>query len=118
MGAYFFGLGPVHDNPLPPDRECYRRAVWQPPWKYGKIYFDKEAIGGFVWRVFHMSIADIESAIVKLPAKEFAELMVWIQEYHDRVWDQQIEKDLDSGRLDTLMAAADKEYRQGLAKPL
>ncbi|MEN6406641.1 MAG: hypothetical protein ABFC77_09230 [Thermoguttaceae bacterium] len=65
-----------------------------------------------------MSVAEIESAIAQLPVEDFAKLMAWLEEYHGRVWDQQIEGDLASGRLDALMAEADEEYRQGSAKPL
>jgi len=38
-----------------------------------------------------MSVTEIESAIAQLPAKEVAELMAWLQNYHDQVWDKQIE---------------------------
>jgi hypothetical protein len=65
-----------------------------------------------------MSVAEIESAIAQLPAKDFAELIVWIQEYREAAWDKQIEDDLAAGRLDALMAEADNEYRQGLARSL
>jgi hypothetical protein len=65
-----------------------------------------------------MSVAEIESAIARLSARDFAELMAWLQEHYDRVWDKQIEDDLASGRLDALVAEAEGEYRQGLAKPL
>ena len=65
-----------------------------------------------------MSVAEIESAIAQLPAKDFAELMTWLHKYHNWVWDQQIADDLAAGRLDALMAEADDEYRQGLTKPL
>lgn len=65
-----------------------------------------------------MSITEIESAISQLPPKEFAELMAWLQQYHDKLWDKQIENDLAEGRLDNVIAEAEKEYQQGLAKPL
>jgi hypothetical protein len=65
-----------------------------------------------------MSIAEIESAISQLPAREFAELMAWLQEYRERVWDKQIEDDLEAGRLDKLLAEVEKEHGKGLAKPL
>ncbi|MGA2798608.1 MAG: hypothetical protein ABSE63_13585 [Thermoguttaceae bacterium] len=65
-----------------------------------------------------MSIAEIESAIAQLPAKEFAELMAWLQKHYDQMWDKQIEDDLAAGRLDNLIAEAEDEYRQGLAQPL
>jgi hypothetical protein len=65
-----------------------------------------------------MSVAEIESIIEQLPAKDFAELVAWIQDRHSQSWDEQIECDLDAGRLDAIMAEADAEYQQGLAKPL
>lgn len=65
-----------------------------------------------------MSIAEIESAIAQLPPEDFAELMVWLQNYREQVWDSQIEDDLESGRLDKLLAEVDEEHQAGLARPL
>lgn len=65
-----------------------------------------------------MSVTEIESAIAQLPPKEFSELMSWLQKYQEKAWDKQIEEDLASGRLDTLVEEAEKEYRQGLSQPL
>ena len=65
-----------------------------------------------------MSVTEIESAIAQLPAKEVAELMAWLQDYHDRVWDKQIEDDLEADRLDKLLAEVDEEHRAGSARPL
>lgn len=65
-----------------------------------------------------MSVAEIESAIVQLPPQEVAALMTWLQEYHEKVWDKQIEDDLAAGRLDKLLAEVDKEHAAGLSQPL
>jgi len=65
-----------------------------------------------------MSIEEIEAAIRQLPAREVEELTAWLEEYHARMWDQQIEKDLETGRLDDLLSEVDEEYEAGLAKPL
>lgn len=65
-----------------------------------------------------MSVSEIESAITQLPAKEFGELMAWIEQYHERAWDKQIETDLESGRLDALLKEVDEEHEAGLARPL
>jgi hypothetical protein len=65
-----------------------------------------------------MSVTEIESAITQLPAKEVALLMAWLQDYHERLWDKQIEDDLEAGRLDPLLAEVDKEHEAGLARPL
>lgn len=65
-----------------------------------------------------MSVAEIESAIARLPENEYAELMAWIERRHGCDWDRQIADDLAAGRLDALIGEAEEEYRQGLAKPL
>lgn len=65
-----------------------------------------------------MSIKDIERAITQLPDSEFIELVTWLKDYHHQTWDKQIEDDLDSGRLDSLIAEAEKEYEAGLSRPL
>ncbi|MCL4859969.1 MAG: DUF2281 domain-containing protein [Caldilineaceae bacterium] len=41
-----------------------------------------------------------------------------MEEYNTTMWDQQIEHDLEAGRLDTLLAEVDAEYEAGLAKSL
>jgi len=65
-----------------------------------------------------MSVKEIEMAITRLPAVELAELMAWLENYHTQVWDEQIENDLETGRLDALLTEVDKEYEAGLGRPL
>jgi hypothetical protein len=65
-----------------------------------------------------MSIKEIEAAIAQLPAQEVQELMTWLEEFHAQMWDQQIEEDLQAGRLDGLLSEVDQEYEAGLAQPL
>jgi hypothetical protein len=65
-----------------------------------------------------MGVKQIERAITQLPAKELAELVTWLEDYHAQVWDKRIEEDLEAGRLDALLAEVDEEYEAGLAEPL
>jgi hypothetical protein len=65
-----------------------------------------------------MSVKDIERAITQLPNNEITQLVAWLENYHHQIWDKQIENDLDAGRLDALIAEAEKEYEAGLARPL
>lgn len=44
--------------------------------------------------------------------------MAWLEEYHAQAWDNQIEDDLETGRLDQLLSEVDREYDAGLGKPL
>lgn len=65
-----------------------------------------------------MSMKEIEAAITKLPAKQVGELTAWLVDYHHRLWDKQIEEDLEAGRLDAILEQVDKDCQAGLAKPL
>jgi hypothetical protein len=59
-----------------------------------------------------MSVKEIEQAITQLPKRELTELVIWLEQYHHQVWDKQIENDLDSGRLDTLLSEVESESKE------
>jgi hypothetical protein len=65
-----------------------------------------------------MTMQEIQSAIAQLPVGEVAKLLAWLTEYRAQLWDQQIENDLISGRLDGLLNEVEKEYITGLARPI
>ena len=65
-----------------------------------------------------MSVKEIENEISRLPPKEVAELSTWLTEYQARLWDEQIERDLEAGRLDGLLNEVAKEVEAGMARPL
>ena len=65
-----------------------------------------------------MTIQEIEQAITELDPDELARLREWFDEYYAKIWDEQIEQDTASGRLDKLIAEVDEEYNAGLSKPL
>ena len=52
------------------------------------------------------TVQEIERAIEKLSDEELAQIRAWL-------WDRDIERDADSGRLDTLAEEALQEYRSG-----
>jgi hypothetical protein len=61
---------------------------------------------------------ELESAIKQLPETEVRELAKWLQEYLDDKWDQQIEADLASGKLDHLIAQAEADIANGNVRDL
>lgn len=65
-----------------------------------------------------MSITDIEAAITSLPRNEFHALMEWLDEFRERLWDEQIEADAKAGRLDEILEQAKRESEAGLGTPL
>ena len=65
-----------------------------------------------------MDVKEIETAIAQLPPAKVAELAHWFDEFRARLWDQQIEQDLDNGRLKTLLDEAKDDLESGRCKPL
>jgi len=65
-----------------------------------------------------MDVKEIETAISELPPAQVAELADWFDVYRAQLWDKQIEQDLDSGRLQTLLDEAKQDLESGHCKPL
>jgi hypothetical protein len=59
------------------------------------------------------TIEDIEKAVTKLSPKELAEFRAWLDEYLEQAFDEQIERDAESGKLDKLIAKARENQRAG-----
>jgi len=64
------------------------------------------------------SVNEIETAIARLPLRDITKLLFWLAAHHTALWDKQIEYDLDTGKLDTLLAEVGAEYAVGVAMPL
>ncbi|MBL9145630.1 MAG: hypothetical protein JNM99_18275 [Verrucomicrobiaceae bacterium] len=65
-----------------------------------------------------MSVREIEHAIEELPAEQFRELRNWFADRDMEAWDQQIETDSATGKLDSLINRAMDEYHAGQARDL
>jgi hypothetical protein len=69
-----------------------------------------------------MSIHEIQKAIKELSSEDLARLNEWFEEYCAELWDKQIEGDAKSGRLDKLIAEAERalieERRNEPERPL
>jgi len=65
-----------------------------------------------------MSVQELEKAVTQLPNPELAQFAAWFEEYQADLWDQQIERDALSGRLDALAEQADREFEAGRCRPL
>lgn len=64
------------------------------------------------------TVQEIESAIKGLPREEFSKLWQWWNEYREAAWDRQIVADLEAGKLDKLLAEADRDFEAGRCTPL
>jgi len=65
-----------------------------------------------------MSVTEIQAAITELTSDDLADLMNWLEDYQAKLWDKQIDEDLQAGRLDSVLAEVDEEYEAGLGRPL
>ena len=60
----------------------------------------------------------IRKAIETLPEEEYIQLRQWFLDRDWKKWDQEMEKDSKSGRLDFLIEEAFDQKRQGKLKDL
>lgn len=65
-----------------------------------------------------MSLKEIETAVRQLPAEDLTQFTRWFQEYLADAWDQEIEADMISGKLDALLEQADASFEAGRVKQL
>ncbi|MBV9386827.1 MAG: hypothetical protein JOZ78_10415 [Chroococcidiopsidaceae cyanobacterium CP_BM_ER_R8_30] len=64
------------------------------------------------------NLPEIETAIKQLPENDVRQLAAWLQDYLDDLWDQQIEADLVSGRLNNLILKAEADIAANRIKNL
>jgi len=60
-----------------------------------------------------MSVSEIKEAVMKLSTGELTELVKWLDEFSEFLWDKQIEEDFESGKLDHLIQQARQEFSEG-----
>jgi hypothetical protein len=65
-----------------------------------------------------MTIEDIAKAVAKLPPDQLAEFRVWFEEFDAARFDQKIERDAKSGKLDDIADQAIDDFRKGHAREL
>lgn len=60
-----------------------------------------------------MSVQELESAVTRLSADDFAAFARWFGGFAADAWDRQIEADIEAGRLDDLGRQADADFEAG-----
>lgn len=61
-------------------------------------------------------VEQIEEVIESLPPEDYSRFVRWFRERDQAAWDQQMDDDSRTGRLDFLFAEADEENKQGLLR--
>jgi hypothetical protein len=61
-------------------------------------------------------VEEIEDAIDRLPPEEFRRIARWVREREQQLWDEQLDRDSASGRLDFLFEEAETEAEKELLR--
>jgi hypothetical protein len=64
------------------------------------------------------TIEDVVKAVEQLPQDQLKQFRAWFQEFDSEAWDEQIEKDMKAGKLDTLEQEAIADHQAGKSKKL
>ena len=59
------------------------------------------------------TVEDIENAILKLSAEDYARFLEWFRERDQQVWDEQMDRDAAAGKLDFLREEAQNARKSG-----
>ena len=65
-----------------------------------------------------MTLNEIEQSIAELPPAELAKFREWFFEFDAKKWDDQIERDVAAGKLDSLADEAIRQHQAGDSTPL
>ena len=58
-----------------------------------------------------MSLAEIKSAIEQLSFEQRAELAAWLHGWNDDQWDEQMKRDIASGKLDSVLHEVEEDIK-------
>ena len=64
------------------------------------------------------NVKSIEKAVEALPPSDLAEFRRWFAEFDAAAWDNQIDHDAASGKLDSLAAEALSDFQSGSTREL
>lgn len=65
-----------------------------------------------------MQVYEIIENIKKLLEKDLKILLKWIEDYEQKLWDQEFERDVRLGKLDKLAEQAIKDFQAGKCREL
>jgi hypothetical protein len=63
-------------------------------------------------------VKKLEQEIQALSPEELVQFRAWFLEYDWAIWDRQIERDAEAGRLDDLAARALRDHAAGKSTPI
>jgi hypothetical protein len=76
---------------------------------------EEQSSGG---NIAEMSLAEIKTAIEQLSFEERAELAAWLHGWNDDEWDEQIKRDIASGKLDDVLHEVEEDIKAGRVREM
>ncbi|MEW6710973.1 MAG: hypothetical protein AB1403_14195 [Candidatus Riflebacteria bacterium] len=64
------------------------------------------------------AVKDLENAVMNLPEEQLQKFREWFDRFDAKNWDEQIEKDARSGKLNSLIDKAIGEHKNSKKKKL
>jgi len=65
-----------------------------------------------------MSVAEIKNAIQQLSFEQRAELAAWLHGWNDDDWDEQMKRDIASGKLDDVLREVEDDIQAGRVREM
>jgi len=65
-----------------------------------------------------IAIEEIENEIINLPQDQLRKFRAWYEVFDSNAWDEQIEQDVVTGKLDALASAAITDHKAGKSTKL
>lgn len=65
-----------------------------------------------------MSLAEIKSAIQQLSFEQRAELAAWLHGWEDDDWDEQMKRDIASGKLNDVLREVEDDIKAGRVREM
>ena len=65
-----------------------------------------------------MSLAEIKAAIQQLSFQQRAELAAWLHGWNDDEWDEQMKRDIASGKLDDVLREVEEDINAGRTREM
>src|SRR6266576_31304 len=69
-------------------------------------------------KIANVSLAEIKTAIEHLSFEERAELAAWLHGWNDDEWDEQMKRDIASGKLDDVLREVEEDIKAGRVREL
>ena len=65
-----------------------------------------------------MSLAEIKAAIQQLSFEQRAELAAWLHGWENDDWDEQMKRDVGSGKLDSVLHEVEEDIKAGSVREM